>query len=91
MKKLLLLFVCLPFSLGVSAQKASDYRQAAEAGNMTALANLGVCYLDGLGVEPDYRKAVACFRKAAAQDIPAACYNLANCYYKGQGVPQDRA
>ncbi|WP_373767604.1 tetratricopeptide repeat protein [Glaesserella sp.] len=48
----------------------------ADRGNKRAQNNLGMMYLDGLGVEKDWDKAKALFEQSAAQGLPQAQYQL---------------
>ncbi len=81
---------------GKAAYKRGDYatalrewRPLAEQGNALAQYNLGIMYVDGLGVPQDYAKALQWWRKAAEQGHAGAQFNLGVMYGKGQGVPQD--
>ena len=84
---LLLLIVLNTFQL--FAQKASDYRAAAERGNAEAQYNLGLCYEKGDGVEENYYQAVYWYKKAAERGYIDAQFNLGVCYDYGKGVEQD--
>jgi TPR repeat protein len=46
-------------------------------------------YGKGLGVPVDYRRAMAWYRKAAAQGHATAQNNIGFIYLNGQGVPKD--
>ena len=65
------------------------YRKAAEQGNASGQASLGVSYANGTGVVQDDKEAVNWCRKAAEQGNANAQYNLAINYAKGTGIPQD--
>ena len=66
------------------------YRKAAEQGHVESQFNLGVCYHNGDGVRKNYKKVVAWYSKAAAnQNFPGAFYNLAICFEEGKGVKKD--
>ena len=65
------------------------YQLAAEQGDASAQANLGVMYVNGEGVPEDDREAVRWFRLAAEQGDASAQFNLGVAYYNGEGVPQD--
>jgi len=54
----------------------SVIREAADAGNATALNILGAAYDDGRGVEKDSAQAVVYFEKAAKAGEVRALYNL---------------
>jgi hypothetical protein len=66
------------------------FRKAAEQGFPSAQRNLGIGYLDGLGVAKDEAEAVRWFRKAAEQGLASAQRVLAECYLEGQGVSKDK-
>jgi len=64
---------------------------SAQAGNGTAMANLGVCYERGRGVERDPVQAVHWYRKGAEVGSGLAMTNLGVCYERGRGVERDPA
>ncbi len=65
-------------------------RRAAETGmEPQAEYNLGVRYINGVGVKKDLHEASAWFRKAADHGFPLAMCNLATCYLRGEGVNRD--
>ena len=66
------------------------YLAAAMRGNTTAMVNLGNGYEQGLfDGEPNYRKAVKWYWKAASEKDPDGLFNFANCYHHGWGVEQN--
>ena len=65
------------------------YQQAAAAGDVLGLTNLGWCLEAGVGVEADPRQAVVLYAQAAAQDYMPALTNLGYCYAHGVGVARD--
>lgn len=70
-------------------EKAIRYAQSSQQ-HHTSLNVLGLCYLDGKGVEKDQVRAVGYFRQAldaGGDQYPA--YNLARCYANGWGVAVD--
>ena len=84
------------FRDGVAAFRDGDYRRAAsmwqqdaEAGDPAAQRNLGLLYLNGLGVPRSASRAADWFRRAADQSFAPAAANLADLYLKGSGVPRD--
>lgn len=95
-----LLFVCAPLAVaeagfrdGLEAYRAGDHPRAAEiweeaatAGDPAAQRNLGLMYLNGVGVARDPGTAADWFRRAADQDFAPAAANLADLYLKGNGV-----
>ena len=72
-----------------SREAVSWFRKAAEQGHAKAENQLGECYRDGHGVEPDLSEAVRWFEKAAEQNNPEALFNLGFLYYAGNGVRRD--
>ena len=65
------------------------YRQGAEAGDAVAQFELGRCYAEGKGVQPDLKLSVIYLRKAAEQGHAEAQKHLARCYANGLGVKKD--
>jgi len=65
------------------------YRKAADQGYAYAQNNLGWMYLNGYGVERDYRQAIVWFRKTAEQGNAYAQNNLGWVYETGRGVERD--
>ena len=72
-----------------AVQNAITLRKAADAGNPTAMYNLGFLYAHNLGVAQDYGKAREWYQKAADAGNPAAMNFLGALYAHGQGVAQD--
>ncbi len=56
-----------------------------------ACGGLGKCYMQGLGVEQDFKKAALYLKRAVEDEEPDAeiLYYLGWCYFHGQGVRQD--
>ncbi|MBK8161132.1 MAG: sel1 repeat family protein [Rhodospirillaceae bacterium] len=50
---------------------------------------LGAALYEGDGMPVDFEKAVPCFHRAAAFNIPDAAFNLGIAYYTGKGVRAD--
>lgn len=65
------------------------YRCEADAGDPSALYNLGVCYAEGNGVEVDLKKSVTFFLRAVEGGSLDAQNLLGFCYEHGRGVEQD--
>jgi TPR repeat protein len=65
------------------------FRKAADAGDATAMFNIGVLYQYGRGVDQDYQQAMAFYRKAADAGNAEAMRNLGFLYASGCGVTQD--
>jgi TPR repeat protein len=72
------------------AQALALFREVAEAGDMAAAYNVGLCYGEGIGTERDDEKALAWFLRAA-QTLPIAQYWCARMLGEGRGAPQDFA
>ena len=91
MKRILLLLLCLVFSLPnfLAAQDLDELVRAADSGNQFAQFNLALKYDNGQGVPQDYTQAVKWYNKAAEQGLAVAQFNLGVMYDNGQGVPQD--
>ncbi|MCK0207301.1 sel1 repeat family protein [Starkeya koreensis] len=62
------------------------YEQAAAAGNVAAMHNLGVMLASGVDGQPDYRTAAIWFTRAAERGVRDSQYNLAVLYARGFGV-----
>jgi len=65
------------------------FSKAAEQGHPEAQSNLGICYMDGLGVAKDEAEAVKWFSKAAEQGNAHAEYSLGVANYFGRGIPKE--
>jgi TPR repeat protein len=68
-------------------EAAGWFRAAAFQGHPKALYRLGLCHLEGKGVEKKCKQALAFLRKAATQEADAA-YRLGCCYFEGIGAPR---
>jgi len=66
------------------------YEKAIEAEIKDAYTNLGVMYLEGLGVEKNQNKAFGFFEKGASLGDGASQVNLAVLYAWGEGVTHDK-
>lgn len=80
----------------LAAYKQRDYNTAysiwqeeAKLKNDRAMANLGIMYLKGEGVEKDYTKAKEWFDEASKYDNDSANFNLALMYQTRIGVEED--
>ena len=60
-------------------------KQAADAGNINAVGNLGVYYVRGFGAKPDARAAVALFKQGSEQHNAACLFFYAQCSEQGLG------
>lgn len=66
-----------------------DLHRKAEDGSVVAQTVLGICYLDGIGVEVNYEEAFRLLSAAAHRRAPRAMANLARMYAQGLGVSQN--
>ncbi len=73
------------------AEAARVYRKAANAGNTSAMVELGVLLAEGDGIKKDETEAKAWFEKAALAGDPNGMANLGSVYGGGIGVPVDLA
>jgi hypothetical protein len=65
------------------------YRQAAAAGNASAMNNIGQLYQHGWGVPSDNGEALRWYRQSAERGNLAAINNIGSLYQKGLGVAAD--
>ncbi len=84
------------FQTGLTAYQKKDYaaavkewRPLAEKGDAPSQFNLGLMYVDGLGVPQDYNQAMTWFERSAGQDYAKAQLNLGAMYASGKGVKRD--
>jgi hypothetical protein len=73
------------------ATALSIWEKEAELKNDQAMANIGLMYLKGEGVEKDFTKAREWFEKGAVYENDSATYNLALMYQSKIGVEEDEA
>ena len=64
-------------------------RDKAARGSTSAQSILGICYLNGLEVAPDYQEALRLLSLAAGKGAPRATFNLARIYEEGLGIEKD--
>jgi len=64
-------------------------RQEVASGNCVAQAILGICYLDGIDTEVDYKEAFRLLSAAVVRGASRAVVNLARMYSEGLGIPQN--
>ena len=55
----------------------------AKEGSSVAKAVLGICYLDGVGVRPDYPRALSLLEDAASRRVPRAMLALGRMHEQG--------
>ncbi len=82
--------------VALSAYRAKDFEKAfsiwseeVKQKNDQAMANLGLMYLKGEGVEKDFLKAKEWFENGSEYDNDSANYNLALMYQGAIGIPED--
>ncbi|MCB8823139.1 tetratricopeptide repeat protein [Microvirga rosea] len=85
-----------PLADGQAAVLRGDYTTAlqllqpvAEQGDIKAQNELGLMYVQGLGVVKNETTALEWFRKAADRGYAAAQYNLGLMYLQGRSMPKD--
>ena len=85
-----------PFQRGLNGYQRRDYgtalkewRPLADRGDAPSQFNLGLMYIDGLGVPQDYNLAVSWFERSAQQNYAKAQLNLGAMYASGRGVKRD--
>ena len=66
-----------------------ELRRKAESGTLGAQSALGICYLEGIDIEVDYKEAFFFLSVAADRGASRAVTNLARMYAEGLGTPQD--
>jgi TPR repeat protein len=64
------------------------YEQAVDLGEVNAMHNLGLCYLNGEGVAKDSAKAYELFFKAADGGHPEAAFKIGWSYLNGEVLPK---
>ena len=69
--------------------RIKELRSKAEKGDGEAQFSLGVCYMNGDGVQQNMAEAVKWYRKAAEQGYADAQNNLGVCYEDGNGVQKN--
>ena len=71
------------------AEALRVWMETAQSGDVESQTNVGEIYERGLGVPPDYVKAVEWYQKAADKGYSRALFNLGTMYEQGLGVEQD--
>jgi uncharacterized protein len=69
----------------------AEMRRKAEEGSCPSQCMLGLCYLNGIDVEIDYKEAFRFLSAAAEQRASRAVLNLGRMYARGLGVQQNIA
>ena len=78
--------------VGACAEVGTDTKSIiarAEQGDAFAQMNLGIMYIESIGVPNDYKEAAKWLRKSAEQGLAQAQRILGVTYELGEGVPQD--
>jgi hypothetical protein len=73
------------------AQSFQWIKRAADQGYGIALVQLGLAYVNGIGVAPDPKLAFELFQRSARQDQPFGHFAMGAAYESGIGVPVDLA
>ena len=86
---------CYYFGIGTDSdarQAAACYEWSAKKGSPRGKRNIGFCYLEGKGVEIDFKSAANWLKQAVKADHSddAARYALGYCRFKGLGLKRDR-
>jgi TPR repeat protein len=91
MKRLLLCFLCFPAFAGAASCEIADKAlcDAADRGDAEAQYKLGRAYINGIGVKPDFGKALQWRMKSAEQGYIYAQRDMGNWFYYGKGVKKD--
>ncbi len=76
------------YQTAVYAQARAEWELTAAQGDAQSQRQLGVMYLLGQGIDPDYDLALEWFNKAAAQGEDIAQYQLGMMCAEGKGVAQ---
>jgi len=77
------------FSSGARARlRAERHARECGRGDKTACHALARAYLNGTGVMPDLRRAMAYFRTACDGGVDAACFDLGTMWAEGFGAPK---
>ncbi len=77
------------YQTAIFAQERAEWEEKAAQGDIQSQRQLGVMYLLGQGIDPDYDMALEWFNKAAAQGEDIAQYQLGVMYADGKGVAQN--
>lgn len=82
----------IEFKLGLQNIQANEHKVAVSHFKLAtthrhpgATFNLGVCYEQGIGVDKNMKRAMKCYRAAAALGHKKAMYNLGVFYARGEG------
>lgn len=65
------------------------FKRGTEAGDPESFVNMGLMYVDGIGVEQSDIESYKCFKTAAEKGYAMGYNNLANSYLLGRGVKAD--
>ena len=57
---------------------------------LSCMDRVGLCYLEGDGIEQDFEKAFQYLSKASSLKSALSSYNLAEMYKNGRGIPKDK-
>lgn len=79
------------FRAGEYQRALREFDRAAKAGNVEAMNNLGMAYLQGRGAPRNAELAMGYFRQAAERGHATAANNIGYIYENGMGVVRDSA
>ena len=79
------------FSRGDYLAADREWREAADAGDVSAMLGLGVLYDTGHGEQQDFAKALAWYRRAAEAGNARAMFNVGAMYDNGRGTAVNRS
>lgn len=75
---------------GYDVEAVKWWLAAAQQNHPIAQNNMGMAYLEGIGVKPDCKLALSWFHKSANLGERRAMYNLGDLYSKGLCVDQNK-
>ena len=88
---LLLQHVSKQVKLHLPAVVFAKLESRAQAGDLDAQNNLGLCFQFGYGTQQDFGQSMVWFRRAADGGLATAQFNVGGLYFEGHGVEKDLA
>ena len=79
------------FSAGDYATAYREWRESADAGDVSSMAAIGTLFDTGHGVPQDFATALQWYRRGAEAGDVRSMFNVATMYDSGRGTPVDRA
>jgi len=80
---------CMKGSVSDHARAVDYLNAASKTGYIPAMRELGLMYLNGMGVDRDYNRAFDLLSEAAGSMDPHSMYGLASMHEKGLGIDKD--